>query len=154
MNKLILFDIDYTLFDTATFKESNLTNYSLYVEIAPLLKDLSKTAMLGIFSQGEVDFQKKKLKETGIDKHFIDEYINIVESKIDTIETVIDKYKNYEIFLIDDRIDNLEMAKRHNPNIKTVWVKRGPFAVRDTRFIPDKSIEDLRQLLDFVRYEK
>src|SRR3989344_511060 len=152
--KLVLFDIDYTLFNTATFKDSNLTNYCLYDEIAPLLKDLSKIAKLGIFSQGEVDFQKKKLKETGIDKHFIDEYINIVESKIDTIEGVIDKYKNYEIFLIDDRIYNLEMAKTHNPNVKTVWVKRGPFAVRDTDYIPDKSIEDLKELGDYINNEK
>lgn len=151
MNKLILFDIDYTLFDTAAFKESNLTNYSLYDEIASLLKDLSKTAMLGIFSQGELEFQKNKLKETGIDKHFIDEYINIVESKVDTIESVIDKYKNYEIFLIDDRIDNLEMAKGHDRNVKTVWVKRGPFATGETKFIPDKSISDLKQLLDYVK---
>lgn len=149
--KLILFDIDYTLFDTATFKESNLINYALYSGIATLLRDLSKIAVLGIFSQGEVDFQKKKLKKTGIDKHFIDEYINIVESKIDTIETVIDRYKNYEIFLIDDRIDNLEMAKRHRGDIKTVWVKRGPFAAEDSEFVPDKSIDDLRKLLNYVK---
>lgn len=149
--KLILFDIDYTLFDTDSFKESNLTKFSLYNEIDKLLKNLSSFATLAIFSKGETDFQLNKLKKTGIDKYFTPDFIDVVADKDEVFEKVIDKYKNYEIFLIDDRIRNLEMAKKHRRDIKTVWVIRGPYAVKDTQFIPDKSISDLEQLLDFVK---
>lgn len=154
MNKLVLFDIDYTLFDTASFKESNLTKFSLYDEIGLLLEKLSKTATLAIFSKGETDFQINKLKKTGIDKYFTKDFIDIVEDKTYEFERVIDKYKNYEIYLIDDRISNLEIAKRHRSDIKTIWVERGPFAIKDTNFVPDKSISDLGELEEYIKNEK
>lgn len=154
MNKLVLFDIDYTLFDTDSFKESNLTNFSLYEEIGPLLEKLSKISTLAIFSKGEIDFQINKLKNTGIDKYFSEEFIDVVVDKTEAFERVLDKYKNYEIYLIDDRIHNLETAKKHRRDIRTIWVERGPFAVKDTNFIPDKSISDLREIEGYINDEK
>ena len=56
-NKVVLLDIDYTLFDTKTFKESSLKKYALYDEISAVLKDLANVAELGIFSKGEDTFQ-------------------------------------------------------------------------------------------------
>ncbi len=151
--KLVLFDIDYTLFDTSAFKDSSLTNYSLYEEIIATLRSLSKIATLGIFSEGEIDFQEDKLARTGISKLFLDQHIHIVEDKTKTIERVIDKYKDYELFVIDDRISNLEMAKAHNPKVRAVWVKRGPFAVKDTDFVPDLAVSNLADLVNFVKNE-
>ena len=51
MNKktIVLLDIDYTLFDTKTFKDSGLTNYILYDEVLQVLGRLRGTVELGIF---------------------------------------------------------------------------------------------------------
>lgn len=154
MNKLVLFDIDYTLFNTDFFKESNLINFSVYDEVPLLLEKLNKIAKLAIFSKGETGFQMNKLKNTGIDKYFNSGFIDIVEDKTEVFESVLDKYKDYEIFLIDDRIHNLEIAKKHREDIKTIWVERGPFAIKDTNFVPDMIVPNLLDLENFINYEK
>ena len=47
--KFVLFDIDFTLFDTQTFKDSKLTKYTSYGEVISVLENLSKISELGIF---------------------------------------------------------------------------------------------------------
>lgn len=66
MKALVLFDIDYTIFDTNSFKKSGLTLYRLYPGVKNVLEKLNNTYTLGILSQGEKEFQIKKLQETGI----------------------------------------------------------------------------------------
>jgi len=63
MNKkpAILFDIDYTLFDTDFFKESKLLKHKIYDEVIGVLESLAEATTLGIFSKGETEFQKTKL---------------------------------------------------------------------------------------------
>ena len=78
-NKIVLLDIDYTLFDTKTFKDSNLTKYSLYDEILLVLPSLANVAELGIFSKGEDAFQNAKLQATGIENFFQQKNVHIFE---------------------------------------------------------------------------
>jgi FMN phosphatase YigB (HAD superfamily) len=151
MNKkiVVLLDIDYTLFDTKTFKESALTNFSLYDEVLPVLEKLKDVAALGIFSKGDIEFQNIKLKQTGISDFFNQEDVHIFEDKDVNLDKVIEKYKAYKIFLVDDKLSVLCQAKTHNPAIFSVWVKRGPFAERQEPikdFYPDATIENLSSL--------
>ena len=84
MNKkpIVLFDIDYTLFDTDHFKKSALTKHKIYEEVRDVLEKLSKIAMLGIFSEGNLEFQRKKLNQTGIEGYFKKDNTHIVLNKL------------------------------------------------------------------------
>ncbi len=147
--KVVLLDIDYTLFDTDTFKQSSLKDYLLYEEVIPVLERLSKRVELGIFSKGDIDFQHGKLQKTGLRKFFKSKNIHIFLEKEVNLENVLGKYKDFEIFLVDDRLKTLETAKNIMPSIFTIWVKRGPYAESERfldNFSPDAIVNDFSSL--------
>src|SRR5438105_14623088 len=116
--KIVLFDIDYTLFDTERFKQANPEIFSVYEDVHETLIALSQIADLGIFSEGNIAFQKKKLLETNIEKYFLKEHVHIVEKKIDVLEHLVKKYKNHnKVFLVDDRLPILQLLKKDLPSL-------------------------------------
>jgi FMN phosphatase YigB (HAD superfamily) len=151
--KLVLFDIDYTLFNTASFKKSDLSQYELYQEVIEVLEKVSKIAQLGIFSEGNNDFQRKKLLKTGILQHFTKDKIHIVENKEDFIDGIIKSYKDFKIFLVDDKIDILIQAKECDSSVYAIWVKRGPYAedVELKDFRPDSVLTQLADLENVIK---
>jgi UDP-N-acetylglucosamine diphosphorylase / glucose-1-phosphate thymidylyltransferase / UDP-N-acetylgalactosamine diphosphorylase / glucosamine-1-phosphate N-acetyltransferase / galactosamine-1-phosphate N-acetyltransferase len=151
--KLVLFDIDYTLFDTGIFKESQLTSYNVYEEVIDMLVTVGKSARLGIFSEGELDFQKTKLLKTDIMRHFLDENIHIVASKDMMIKEVLEQYRGEDVFLIDDKLPVLQAAKEILKDIKTVWVKRGIYAENQKPipgFSPNFEVTNLSDIATIV----
>lgn len=152
--KIVLFDVDYTLFNTDIFKESSLETYELYEEVIETIEELGKIAKLGIFSEGDLDFQKMKLVRTDIHKHFGQEDIHIVEKKNDTLVKVLERYRDVELFLVDDRLGVLYEAKKHMPGVFTIWVKRGRYAQNQKeikKFSPDATVENLRDVFSLVK---
>lgn len=150
---VVLFDIDYTLFDTASFKQSGLLEHKIYEEVTQVLDSLNTFAILGIFSKGEDEFQKTKLEKTKMLKFFKEENIHIFDDKDANLIQVLEKYKNSKLFLVDDKLDILYFAKKHMPQIITVWVKRGPYAAAQKPiedFIPSATIDDLANLYRIV----
>ncbi len=157
MKKIVLFDIDYTLFDTAQFRDSGLKTYKLYEEVGDVLGKLSELAEIGIYSQGEDVFQREKLKQTLIHNKFAEENIHIFISKDDNLGSVVSKYKDRDIFLVDDKLAVLHLAKNLDENVFTIWVKRGPFALNQqdiSGFTPDATVEDLREIVPIVLSSK
>jgi len=153
-NKIVLFDIDYTLFDTAFFKQSGLSYHKIYEEVVKVLDALSTFATLGIFSKGETQFQKTKLEKTGILKHFREENINIFIDKDVNLIQVIEKYKDSRIFFVDDKLEILYSAKKHAKQVFTIWVKRGWYAENQKGipgFKPDAEVENLSEVARIVR---
>ncbi len=153
MKKIVLFDIDYTLFDTAAFKESGLTTYKLYDDAERALIMLSETCEIGIFSQGEDAFQREKLKQTLIHTHFKEKNIHIFASKDENLGSVLEKYKDREVFLVDDKLEVLKLGKDLSENVYAIWLKRGPFADAQTGivgFTPDAVITNLSQAVAFI----
>jgi phosphoglycolate phosphatase-like HAD superfamily hydrolase len=158
MNKsdiIVLFDIDNTLFNTEKLKKSHLTIYELYDEVKDTLKELSKIATLGVLSQGEIAFQNKKLQETDIKHYFAEEHKHIVEYKIDQIKDILGIYKsNAKIFFIDDWLDMLQVAKKSDPDVFTIWMKRGEYAHSQeihSHFTPDATVTDLQEVISIIR---
>lgn len=153
--KIILFDIDYTIFDTDIFKKSLLVDYVLYEEVHEILLKLSKIASLGIFSEGDIVFQRKKLHETKIEKYFLEEHMHLVAHKNEVIEKILNKYENEgEIFLIDDKLTILFQAFKYHPEIYTVWVKRGIYATNQKPipgYKPFLEVENLREIIPFIQ---
>ncbi len=153
-DKIVLFDIDYTLFDTAFFKKSNLLTHKIYKEVIEVLDSLNKIATLGIFSEGNIDFQRKKLKETNIDKYFEKNNTNIFLNKLDEMTVMMERYANRKVFFVDDKLNILYDLKKSFPEVFTIWLKRGPFA-KNLREIPDftsdAEVENLSEIISIVR---
>lgn len=151
---IVLFDIDYTLFDTRKFKDSKLQDYNIYEEVMGILMQLSGLVNLGIFSKGETEFQKTKLEKTGMMKFFKDNNVHIFDDKDANLINVLEKYKDSKLFLVDDKLGILYSAKKHMPQVFTIWVKRGPFAQVQKPiegFLPDEQIENLSEIVRIVK---
>jgi FMN phosphatase YigB (HAD superfamily) len=152
--KIVLFDIDNTLFDTERFKQTNREVFSLYEEVYEVLEELAPVADLGIFSEGEIAFQQKKLKQTNIEKYFIEEHVHIVPQKIHAIELLLKKYKhNNKIFLVDDRLSILPLIKKDFPSVFTIWMKRGEFFSHQKPiegFSPDAEVDTLKEIIPLI----
>lgn len=150
---VVLFDIDYTLFDTAFFKESGLSEHKIYEEVINVLENLSKIAILGIFSEGNINFQIRKLKETNIEKYFDKDNTHIVLNKLDELKEIFQRYKDRKFFFVDDKLTILSDAKKAFPDVFTIWVKRGPFAKMQKPipdFNPDAQVEGLREIISII----
>ena len=150
---IILFDIDYTLFNVDLFKESVFKQFEIYGEVEGVLIELSSLARLGIFSEGGYELQKAKLARTNIKKYFRDEHTHIIFSKSNEIKKVLDRYKNKKIFFVDDKLTILHDAKKIMPSIFTIWVKRGKYAQGQAEiknFKPDATITSLDQIISIV----
>lgn len=151
--KMVLFDIDYTLFNTATFKKTKLQKHTAYNEVENVLEQLLKIASLGIFSEGELEFQKSKLIKTNIQKYFLKRHTHIVEKKDAILRSLLLKYKNKKLFLVDDKLTILHKAKRIMPSVFTIWVKRGIYAKSQKpieNFTPNAIIKNLKELTSTV----
>lgn len=154
MGKMVLFDIDRTLFNTEVFKRSNLRTHKLYKEVLDVLEELAKIATLGIFSEGEKDLQTAKLLKTDIHRHFPQEYVHIVKSKGGMLEEVLAKYRDFTLYLVDDKLPLLYEAKKILPSLFTIWVKRGKYARKQrpiVGFHPDATVLNLRGIIRLVR---
>ena len=90
---------------------------------------LGKVAILGIFSEGDLEFQRKKLKETAIYDYFEKDNTHIVLSKLADLRKVLARYKNRKTFFVDDKLSILFEAKKIFPEVVTIWVRRGIYAL-------------------------
>lgn len=153
-NKIVLLDIDDTLFNTKRFKDSELTHYSLYKEVPDALETLSHHALLGILSQGETDFQLKKLQNTDIYDYFSPENVHIFVQKHLAYQSVFAQYTEMDaVFFVEDRLDQLAAAKKKTASITTVWMKRGRYIKsqeKSEHFVPDYIITNLSELIPLV----
>lgn len=154
-DKIVLFDIDNTLFNTEKFKKSDLTTFEVYDEVKETLEKLKNVATLGLFSQGEIAFQNKKLHQTDIKNYFAEEHTHIVEYKLDVLEDILSRYKsNAKVFFVDDWLSILHEAKKSDPSIFTIWMKRGEYAHSQTihsDFTPDAIVENLRDVIPLIK---
>lgn len=154
--KVILFDIDYTLFDTGLFKKTELKRHSVYGEVNDVLRELSKTSKLAIFSEGDTDFQTAKLNNTNIKKYFAENDIHIFKSKTEGLSHVLKKYSDGRLFFVDDKLNVLFDAKKMFPDIFVIWVKRGIYAQNQRKienFIPDGVVNNLIEILSIVNHK-
>jgi FMN phosphatase YigB (HAD superfamily) len=142
-HKIVLFDIDYTLFDTTLYKSSELTRFQIYDEVVDVLTEVAIVATIGIFSEGELDHQLSKL-------------LNTDTKKLDALAEVLLKYKNETLYFIDDRLDVLKGIKETDPGIYTIWIKRGIHAETLPNipgFKPDTEVINLREIISFITAE-
>jgi len=133
--------------------QKNIFLGHLYEETKEVLEGLSKNKLLkiGIFSGGESNFQRNKVKE--IEEYLHKEHMHIFTFKHRQLLSIMEKYKKQNLYLIDDYLEILHAAKKVNKNIFTVWVKRGRFAVEHkgiSGFQPDATVTNLREVVKII----
>jgi FMN phosphatase YigB (HAD superfamily) len=151
---VVLLDIDDTLFNTALFKQSGLSEFKVYGEVMQALEELCNTVILGIFSKGAEQFQKDKLEKTEMIKFFKEENVHVFEDKNINLTQVLNKYSGSRIFLVDDILEVLQNAKKNSETIFTIWMKRGRYAENQKPipgFIPDGEVANLAEVVRIVK---
>ena len=155
--KIVLFDIDYTMFDTQQYKASSLKDFRVFDEVIAVLEEVSQFATIGIFSEGEENFQLAKLMETQIKDYFHDDHVHIFTKKMEQLPGVLKKYQGKSLIFIDDKLEVLHGIKQSDPSVFTIWVKRGVYAEAQTDiagFQPDAEVLDLKKIGSIIHNRK
>ena len=121
----------------------------LYPDARIALDSLSRHFPVGVFSSGDVYFQKIKLRASGIEPYFRPEHINILERKTINIPRIIDKYRSFNIAIVDDRASVLEAARQLRSDVVGIWVNRGKFkheVPTQSEFSPHYQVRDLQSI--------
>lgn len=110
-----------------------------------VIRDLSRVATIGIFSKGDSDFQKQKLTLFG---ELLDgENIHIYPNKINKINEVLEKYKDFQIYLIDNQNDVLIKAKEIFPEVYAILIDRNNSSRVDKVIVKIKSLNELKSII-------
>lgn len=124
-----------------TFGNSEIYNECLYDDICNTLRILKKNYVLGIYTEGDIDFQRKKIYYTGLSK-FIDlRYIFIASDKWtrEILSSLPEKAT-----IVDDRLDKLLSINIDKYEFELIWINRKN-KKRDKKV---KTINSLKKLLD------
>ncbi len=122
--KEVFYNID--LFEKSVYKDTSI------------VKSLADSAIIGIFSQGEENFQKRKIVFI---KNFLDEdKIYIFLNKLRQAIEVFPKYSEYDIFLVDDNLDLLKEIKSMYPGVHVILIDR------NDRFGDNKGVTKIKDL--------
>lgn len=145
------FKINVTL---ANILKDEMFSDNLYEETKEILESIAKdpSIKIGIFSGGESDFQFKKIEQ--LENFFSKDHVHIIKYKHLNISKIIQKYKNFRTYLIDDMLNILYNAKKIDKNIITVLIRRGRFAknAKPIRgFKPDYEIKNLKEIIPVIR---
>jgi hypothetical protein len=124
----------------------------LYEETHHVVNEFEKLGEIGIFSQGMERFQRLKIKQ--IAHIFKDHHVHIVPNKISAFQTIFNKYRQSDIFFLDDSLPILHAVKIAYPSTIVIWVKRGRYAHNQQPiidFIPDATVLNLQEAERFIK---
>ena len=127
----ILWNID--LFKQNVYKDTSV------------IESLSKVAKIGIFSKGDRDFQKKKL--ISLKDYIADEDIFIFPEKINKISEILYKYKDFQVFMVDNEIEVLIKVKNLFPKIETILIDRKNIYQEANKILKIKTLEGLKLII-------
>ncbi len=129
--KEVFYNID--LFEKSVYKDTSV------------IKSLADSAIIGIFSQGEENFQKRKIVFI---KNFLDENrIYIFPNKLRQAIGVFPNYNEYDIFLVDDNLDLLKEIKNMYPNVYVILIDRNDRFGDNKGVIKIKDLNELKSII-------
>jgi phosphoglycolate phosphatase-like HAD superfamily hydrolase len=117
-------------------------NFPIFGEVINVLEKLSTNNDLGIFSEGFEDWQKKKIKLSGI-WDFFDPKLMIIERR-KLLPESMNKIPQQAI-VIDDKKIVIETLVKFRPDLKLVWINRDNDEEISTPQVT--TIKNLEQLL-------
>lgn len=134
--KTILIDLDHTLY--------NVSQEKLYVDALDFITYAKKYGEVFLFTEGDLSFQKEKVKKLGLDKNFGS---NIkIYNEFEKIEIGQQDFDGKEIVLIDDKPDVINKAI--NLNWTTIRIRRGKYKDTKTDDNPTYEVKDLESIIE------
>ena len=134
------------IFDPKNFRDN------LHKEVLTSLKMLIQLGEVGILSQGDREFQDAKISHF---KHLLsNSHINIVKDKKSDMVDIFKNMEAYRIYFVDDMLSMLEAAKKINPSIVAIWMKRGRYAENQKEipeFKPDAQVDNLSEVVEIIK---
>jgi len=134
------------LFDQKTFRDN------LHKEVLDSLKKLAMIGDVGILSQGDKEFQSAKIVHF---KHLLNsDRVHIVTDKKLDMLSIFKNLGKYKVYFVDDILPMLQAAKKIDPSIVTIWIKRGRYAENQKEipgFKPDAEIVNLKEVIVLVK---
>ena len=118
-------------------------NHPLFEETFGVLTELFKNNVLGIFSEGFENWQKKKIQLEGI-WNFFDPKLMIIERR-KLLPESINKIPNGAI-VVDDKKEVIETLASARPDLKLVWINR-----KDEDKLETSQITTIKRLDDLLK---
>ncbi len=144
-------DLDENLIEAISLSEK-IIDQSVYEEALEAIEALkNKNFKIGIFSTGLETIQRAKISK--FEKHLEEEHIHIIKDKKEFLPKLIEKYKNHDLYMVDDLLEILYSAVIMDKSVHTIWIKRGRFAKEsDTKlFTPDVTVSNLTEAVEFIK---
>lgn len=143
--------IKFTLIDPDLVKKI-FWNVDLFVKNVykdtSVIENLANFAVIGIFSKGDVKFQKQKIFSF---KQFLDDdNIYIFPNKIGKTGEVFGKYNDFEIYFVDNEEDVLLSVKSLFTGVSAILIDRENRYQNKSGLI---KIKDLNELKSIITYE-
>lgn len=155
---IVLIDFDHTLLDwqqipqdfesyqqakTFILQQSNLDEF-LYPDTYEFLQEISRKWTPALFSEGEVDYQKKKIDKTNVGKFIDSKHMFIFDEhqKVVGLKQLANQIN--VLALIDDNPQILDAAK--TLAVPTIRLKRGKYQSAKTKFQPDFEVNSLAEI--------
>lgn len=116
----------------------------LFEDTLPVLEKFKeKNQIMGSFTQGYVDFQKAKIKLTGIE-NFLDK--NLIYVSPNKLDPEFVKTLPNSAIVVDDKKRILETLKQLRPDLELFWINR----IDDEKMEGVKTITSLRELENLI----
>lgn len=123
--------------------DKKLYSESLFDETIPILKFFKKNKyQAGIFSEGNIGFQKMKINYSGLFSHLIDSNIYVFENKL-TLASI--ESLPSDAVIVDDKQGVVDQLVGHG--IQSIWINRASRQKHDVAqtIFSLKELEDLLQ---------
>lgn len=134
------------IFDPKNFRDN------LHKEVLSSLKKLTMIGEVGILSQGDKEFQNAKIIHF---KHFLSsDHIHILADKKSDMMNILKNLKDYKLYFVDDMPSMLRLAKKIDPSIVAIWIRRGRYAENQKdipEFKPDAEVGDLSEVVGVIQ---
>ena len=155
MNKLLIFDLDDTLFlCSGVIKEdySNLEEIKLFPGVTEFLENNDHQKFL--VTKGDQEIQEKKVNLLGIKDYFEEIFYPLIDDgKKDCFQTIIHKYPFSQIWVIGNKITS-EIKFGNELGLKTVLLRKGKYKTlkaKDDYEVPNYEIEEFTELQDLLK---
>lgn len=130
--------VDSSLVNQAVFLPDNFVLYPETVEILEILK--KRGNLLGVYSEGVLEWQKKKIVLTDLINYF-DPSLLIIERRKLSQETISRLPSRATI--VDDKKEVIETLKRLRPDLNLIWLNR-----KDNETLDE--VRTIRSLSDLI----
>ena len=136
---------DFTL--ESIFKKIDFQK-ALYPKAKEVIVYLKKFGKVILFTEGDPVYQKMKIEKSTIGSMV--DVILLFPHKLEHLDQIVKKYKDYDIEVIDDRSTTLMTIKNKYPQIHIIEVCQGHYSTVDHKAHPvlDKTIESISELLN------